>query len=117
MTIPKQYFRDHVILLTNAVNAFLTLLTVVFLVSRLASTHSSYIVQYRQAGEAGSFTAGTVWQLIGFGIFAVLVLVANTILSMRLYQIHRQLAAAVLGMASLLLIFGLVVSNALLVLR
>lgn len=117
MKIPKQYFRDRVVLMINATNAFLTLLTVVFLTSRLSDNHSNYIVQYRQTTEAGSFMAGSVWQLISFGLFALFVFLFNAFLSMRLYQVHRQLAAVVLGMATILLIFGLVVSNALLVLR
>jgi len=117
MNIPKQYFRDRLILLLLSLNAFLTFLTFIFLIFRLGDGHSSYIVQYRQSLGADAFTAGTVWQLISFGLFAIVMLVGNLLLSIRMYLIHRQLSSVVLGMATLLLIFGLVVSNALLILR
>lgn len=117
MKVPKKYLSDRLILAVNGVNAFLALLTVVFLVSRLGSGHTSYIVSYRQTAQAGSFMAGSVWSLVAFGVFALFIFAFNTFLSIRMYQIHRQLSAVVLGMATVLLVFGLVVSNALLVLR
>ncbi len=117
MNIPKQYFQDRFILLVLSSNVFLTLITMLFLLFRIGSGHSTYIVQYRQNLGADAFTAGTVWQLLSFGLFAVFVLGFNLFLSMRMYRIHRQLSIVVLGMATVLLLFGLVVSNALLILR
>ncbi len=88
-----------------------------FLVFRIGGGHSSYIVQYRQSLGSDAYTAGTVWQLLSFGLFALMILIGNSYLSMRMYLIHRQLSVVVLAMATLLLIVGLVVSNALLILR
>jgi hypothetical protein len=117
MTIPKQYFQDRFVLLVLSLNVFLTFLTFLFLIFRIGSGHSTYIVQYRQNLGADAFTAGSLWQLLSFGVFAVVTLVLNSLLSVRMYPIHRQLSVVVLGMATILLIFGLVVSNALLILR
>lgn len=117
MNIPKQYFQDRFILLVLSSNVFLVLITVLFLLFRIGSGHSTYIVQYRQNLGADAFTAGTLWQLLSFGLFAVFILGFNLFLSMRMYRIHRQLSVVVLGMATILLLFGLVVSNALLILR
>lgn len=117
MNIPNQYFRDRLILLLLSFNTFLVFLTFLFLIFRIGGGHSSYIVQYRQSLGADAFTAGTVWQLVSFGLFALIMLGGNLALSMRMYPIHRQLSSIALGMASLLLILGLVVSNALLILR
>lgn len=98
-------------------NVFLTFLTLLFLLFRIGSGHSTYIVQYRQNLGADAFMSGSIWQLLSFGIFALFVLGFNLFLSVRMYQIHRQLSIVVLGMATVLLLFGLVVSNALLILR
>jgi len=117
MTIPKQYFQDRFILLVLSANVFLVFLTLLFLMFRIGSGHSTYIVQYRQNLGADAFTAGSLWQLLSFGLFAVFALGFNLFLSMRMYQIHRQLSVVALGMATVLLLFGLVVSNALLILR
>lgn len=117
MKISKQYFQDRLLLLILTCNVFLTVIILLFLVFRLGSGHSSYIVQYRQSLDADAFKAGTLTQLLSFGVFAVLVLGLNLLLSMRVYRVHRQLSAVVLGMATLLLVFCLVVSNALLILR
>jgi hypothetical protein len=117
MTIPKQYFQDRFILLVLSSNVFLVFLTLLFLIFRIGSGHSTYIVQYRQNLGADAFTAGSLWQLLSFGLFAIFVVGFNLFLSMRMYQIHRQLSVVALGMATVLLLFGLVVSNALLILR
>ncbi len=115
MKIPKEYFHDRLILLVISLNVFILFITMLFLIFRIGGVHSSYIVQYRQGLGADAFTAGTVWQLLSFGLFSVVVLVTNTILSIRMYTIHRQLSLVVLGMATIMLIFSLVVSNALLI--
>jgi hypothetical protein len=117
MKIPKQYFQDRLLLLLLTCNVFLTFVTFLFLLFRISSGHSSYIVQYRQNLGADAFKAGNLSQLVSFGLFAALILVVNLLLSMRVYRIHRQMSAIVLGMGTLLLVLGLVVSNALLVLR
>lgn len=115
MKIPKQYFHDRLVLLILSLNLFILFITALFLIFRIGGVHSSYIVQYRQGLGADAFTAGTVWQLISFGLFSLFVFVANTALSIRMYSIHRQLSLVVLGMATLVLLLSLVVSNALLI--
>lgn len=117
MHIPKRYFQDRFILFVLTLNVFLTLVTLLFLMFRIGGGHTTYIVQYRQNLGADAFQPGSLWQLLSFGLFALLVLGFNLFLSIRTYAIHRQLAVVVLGMATILLLFGLVVSNALLILR
>lgn len=117
MNIPKQYFQDRFILLVLSANVFLVIITLLFLFFRIGTGHSVYFIQYRQNLGADAFTAGSLWQLLSFGLFAVFVAAFNLFLSIRMYLIHRQLSVVVLGMATVLLLFGLVVSNALLILR
>ena len=117
MTIPKQYLHDRFLLLLNSVNAFLALLLVVLVLIRLDVSHSSYIVQYRSNVAIDAFKSGSSSELYGFIAFGLAVLVFHMFVSFRVYLIHRQLAAVVLALGTLLLVLALIVSNALLVLR
>ena len=118
MTIPTKYFHDRLILLLLSVNVFLTFLTTIFILLRLSANHGNgYFVQYRADVGISAFKTGSVTELLSFIIFAFLVLAAHTVLSVRSYHIHRQLAVITLGLGSLLLILAFIVSNALLVLR
>ncbi len=117
MTIPKQYMRDRLVLLMASINVFLTFLLSVLTLLRLDTGHSSYIVQYRSDATINAFKSGSSIDLFGFIVFGLLILVFNTVISMRVYLIHRQLAVTVLGLTTLLLVLAIIVSNALLVLR
>jgi hypothetical protein len=118
MATPKKYFHDHLVLLLLSLNVFAAVAGSIFVLVKLTSTHgNSYIVQYRPSLGADAFKTGSVTDLLAFAAFAVIVLVAHTVLSLRAYQIHRQLALAILGLGILLLVLTVIVSNALLVLR
>jgi hypothetical protein len=117
MTIPKQYMRDRMVLLLVSVNVFLTFLLGVLTLLRLDTGHSSYIVQYRSNATIDAFKSGSSVALLSFIVFGLLVLIINTVISLRVYLIHRQLAVTVLGLGTLLLVLAIIVSNALLVLR
>ena len=117
MIIPKLYLRDRFLLLLNSINAFLALLLVVLILARLDTSHSSYIVQYRSNVMIDAFKSGSIAELYNFVVFGVLVFLFHSFISFRVYLIHRQLAAITLGLGTLLLVLGLIVSNALLVLR
>lgn len=64
-----------------------------------------------------AFKSGSSLDLLSFVFFGILVFIFNTIISLRAYLIHRQLAVVSLGLGTLLLVLALIVSNALLVLR
>lgn len=121
MATPKKYFHDHVVLLLLSVDAFLTLLASAFVLLRLSSGHGNgYIVQCRDCSNPlaiNKFTTGSVAELLSFIAFAFLVLAVHTVLSMRAYHIHRQLAITILGLGILLLVLTIIISNALLMLR
>lgn len=121
MATPKKYFHDHLVLLLLSTNVFLTLLTAIVILLRLSGEHSnSYIVQCRDCSNPAAinkFQSGSVVDLLGFIFFALIVLAANVMLSLRTYRIHRQLALTILGLGLLLIGLTIIVSNALLVLR
>lgn len=60
---------------------------------------------------------GGVSEMISFIIFSFIVLITNISLSIKSYNLQRQLAITILSLGILLQILTLTVSNALLVLR
>jgi hypothetical protein len=118
MASNKKYFHDHLVLLLLSINAFLAIAGSIFILVRLSTSHGTgYIVQYRSSLGINAFQTGTVMELLSFVAFAGLVLATHTMLSLRAYKIHRQLAIAVLSLGVLLLLLTIIISNALLVLR
>lgn len=121
MAIAKKYFHDHLVLLLLSVNVFLAFLASILILVRLSTGHgSSFFVQCRDCSNpaaVGRFTTGSVVELLSFIAFAGIVLGVHTMLSLRAYKIHRQLAIAILSLGIILLSLTIIVSNALLVLR
>lgn len=118
MRIPKNYFHDRLVLLIISINTFLALLGSVLVLFRLDTGGSDvYIVQYRANLGLSAFKRGGAEPLLSFVIFGLLVLIIHTILSIRVYQVRRAAALAILVMATLLLCLSIIVSNALLILR
>lgn len=118
MASPKRYIQDKFVLLLLSLDAFLAIATSIFILFRLGvSTGTGYITQYRSNLDLKAFTSGSVTGLLSFIGFIYLVLFFHVFLSLRVYQIHRQLAVSVLALGFVLLIFAVFVSNALLALR
>ena len=118
MAAAKKYFHDHLVLLLLSVNAFLAVAGSIFIVLRLSTSHGTgYIVQYRASLGIDAFRTGSVADLISFIVFALLVLVIHTDLSLRAYHIHRQLAITILSLGILAAGADIIISNALLALR
>ncbi len=118
MAASKKYFHDHLVLLLLSVNAFLAVAGSIFILLRLSTSHGTgYIVQYRASLGINAFKTGTLTDLLSFIAFALLILAIHTLLSMRAYKIHRQLAITILSLGILLLFLTVIISNALLVLR
>jgi hypothetical protein len=121
MAVSKKYFNDHYSLLLLTINFFLCMVVISFVLARLVGLHStSYIVQCRDCSDptaTNKYLVGGVSGLISFIVFSIVVLVMNTTLSIRTYNINRQLSIVLLSLGILLQILTLAVSNALLVLR
>lgn len=118
MASSKKYFHDHFVLLLLSVNAFLAVAGSVFILLRLSTSHGTgYIVQYRASLGISAFKTGQIIDILSFIVFAILALAIHTVLSLRAYNIHRQLAITILALGILLLVLAIIVSNALLVLR
>jgi hypothetical protein len=119
MPLPHKYLHDKLILLLLSANIFLAFLcaALIFLRLNLGQGTEGYIVEYRSNLGISAFRVGGVMGLISFAGFALLMAVVNVALSVRTYRIRRELALAVLAAGALLLIFAVIVSNALIVLH
>jgi hypothetical protein len=106
------------VLFLLGINIFLAIADSIFILVRLGTSHGNgYIVQYRPSLGISSYQEGSVVELLSFVVFAAIVLVVHTTLSLRAYAIHRQLAIAILCLGVLLLALTAIIGNALLVLR
>ncbi len=118
MHIPKNYFHDRLILALISVNAFLAIVTGLLVIFRLRNSNSEGLVgQYHANLGLSAFEPGSTAGYLSFVIFALLVLVLHTLLSMRMYHRRREYAVAILWMGLCLLVLALIVSNALSVLQ
>lgn len=117
MLSTNKFFHDRLVLLLLSVNTFLALLTTLSVLFRLQGAGTGYIVQYRAQLGIGAFKTGSVSQILAFVVFAVFVVVAHTMLSQRAYHLRRELSVLILGLGTLLLVIGVIVSNALLALH
>jgi hypothetical protein len=117
MLSTNKFFHDRLVLLLLSVNTFLALLITLSVLFRLQGAGTGYIVQYRAQLGIGAFKTGSVSQILAFVVFAVFVVVAHTMLSQRAYHLRRELSVLILGLGTLLLVIGVIVSNALLALH
>lgn len=117
--IPKTYLHDKLVLLLVSANIFLAFLCIVLIFLRLniGQGAEGYIVEYRSNLGISAFRAGGVSGLLGFAGFSILLVAIGMVLSVRTYPIRRELALSVLAAGVLLLIFAIIVSNALMILH
>lgn len=119
MAIQKHFLQDRTALLLVSGEAFLTLAAVVLILLKLGSGQGTgnYIISYRASVGIDRYTTGTVMDIISFVVAALLIFVVGTTLGYRTYPIRRELSLTILALTLPLLLFLIVVSNALLVLR
>jgi hypothetical protein len=119
MTIPKNYFRDKLVLLLLSISSFVTILTVISVLLNVDSKHTTgYVLQYRPSLGLNAFSFGSFTELALNSVgFALLTAGLHTVLSIRVYVMRRHLALAILSLGILLSVLNLIVSNALLVQR
>jgi hypothetical protein len=119
MASQKHFLQDRTALLLVSGMAFLTLTAVVLILLKLGSGQgtSNYIVSYRASLGIDRYATGTSKDMLAFVVAAILVFTIGIILSFRTYQVRRELSLVILVLTVPLLLFLIVVSNALLVLR
>lgn len=117
MSLSRTYFQDKAVLLLLSVNFFLTFLAIILILLRLtSSSNAAYITQYRADIVINPFAPGTLVDILAFIVFAVIVFLFHVTLSIKTYNLRRQLSITLLSMGVLLLITTIIISNALLAL-
>lgn len=119
MAAQKHFLQDRTALLLVSGIAFLTLVAIVLVMLKLNSGQgtSNYIIAYRATAGIDHYTTGTIRDILGFIVAALLIFGIGTVLGYRTYPVRRELALVILALTVPLLLFLIVVSNALLVLR
>ncbi len=117
MAAQKHFLQDRTALLLVSGTAFLTLAAVVLVVLKMGNGNANYIVSYRSTLGIDRYATGTVRDVLSFVVAAVLIFAVGLVLAYRAYPVKRQLSLVVLALTVPLLLFLIVVSNALLVLR
>lgn len=117
--MPKKYLQDKLVLLLASANVFLAFLCAALILLRLnfGQGAEGYIVEYRSNLGISAFKVGGIFGLLSFAIFALILVVANVVLSIRAYRIKRELSLSILAAGLLLLLLATIVSNALMVLH
>lgn len=112
MNIPKNYFHDKSVLGLLGLNAALFVLSVANVLLNVdTELNSVSIVSYRSSRAIQA--SGPTSSLYEFALFAVVVTVVSTLLSVKLYSHRKHLAVGVLGLNVVSLLLCLVVFNAL----
>jgi hypothetical protein len=115
MLVPKQYLHDRTVLTLLSVSLAVVVLTILDIALRLTQTTGDFISQCRNCQEfIPTFTRGSLLDILGFVVFALLVFGAALVMSARTYRIHRQLSIIVILLNIILLLFNLRVMDALL---
>ncbi|MFT4532558.1 MAG: hypothetical protein ACI9T8_000582 [Candidatus Saccharimonadales bacterium] len=112
MHIPKSYFHDRSVLALLGLNGALFVLTVSNVLLNVDNDLNSVsIVSYRSSRAFQG--TGATSELYQFAIFALIVTVMSTFLSVKLYNHRRHLAVSIIGLNVVSLLLCLVVFNAL----
>lgn len=116
----QKYLYDKLLLVLVSVVVFLTVAITVVTLLRVGGGQgiSEYYIEYRQGphhSPSGDFSpTGSIWSMLQFVLFSVIVAVASIILSVKTFKLKREVSIIVLVFAILLITLALIVSNVLL---
>jgi len=118
MASQKHFLQDRTALLLVSTLAFLTVLATVLILLKLGGGHSTsnIIVSYRSSLGIDRYSSGTTKDIVAFIVAAVLIFSMSLAMSYKVYGVKRELSLVVLALTIPLLLFLIVVSNALLLL-
>ncbi len=118
MPVPQKYIHDRLVLLFLSITSFLAVVGSLLIILRLDSGNKGiYWAQYRSNLGISAYIPGRITDILSFVVFLFLIFGMNTLLSMKVYQHHRNYAITVLSLGTLLMILTIIVSNLLLDLR
>lgn len=96
---------------------FFAILTIVLITLNIGGERNEgFIIQYRPSLGLQAFEKGGALNILSFAVFAGFISVFHTYLSIRTYNIRRNLSVTILALGLLLVILSLIISNSLLLL-
>ncbi len=116
----KKYVYDKLVLTLLSAMVFFTVAAIVSILLRLGGGQgiSEYYIEYRQGphhSPGGDFSpTGSVWAMLHFVWFALIVAITTAVLSFKAHKIKREISVVVLAFGILLAFLTLLVSNVLL---
>ncbi len=114
MATPKRLLHDKWVILLMLITALLMLFCVLFVLLRVETTQQVAILRYKtNLGPAG-FDRGPASKLYAHMYLALISGVGSIVLARRVYKLRRSLSILLLMLANIVLLFNLVVANALL---
>lgn len=116
MHIHNHYIRDKTILSLLAVNVTLFVIICLSVLLRVnTSVGETFVVQYRANLGALQLKSGPASEIRIFMLFALVVLVASIVLSIKIYPHRRHVATVLLGMTPFILLLCMAISDRLIV--
>ena len=117
MSKAKPYFHDRIFLLLLTVNTCLVIACLIISLLPLMGSGGGVISEYRSNLGLDGYRAGDMTDIVSFGIFGVIVYAFQLFFGIKLYSERKYASLALLSLSTLLLLFALIVCNALLELR
>lgn len=114
MTNTRRFFHDRFILFILTINGFLTAVTLLTVLLRLDGTDDRYIQAYRSNLGLDSTTVGGVSEIIAFVLFALGIFAIQIFMALEFHRFRKHAAWVVLILTTVLLLFNVIVANALL---
>ena len=114
MATPKRLLHDKFVILLMLVCILLMLFSVFLVLLRVDTGQPIAIVRYKTSLGVAGFERGASTQLYSFVYMALISGVGGVVLARRIYRLRRTLAVTLLSLTVVVLIFNIIVSNALL---
>lgn len=117
MILPKKYLNDKAVFFLLLANGLLMLLCLLFVLLKVDTNQGAALLSYRATLGLDGYVTGRPSESYSFALFAIIVTVVSTLLSIRLFTPRRFLAVAALSLNIVLLVFTLMVGSALIPVR
>jgi hypothetical protein len=117
MSKAKPYFHDRIFLSLLTANTFLVIACLIISLLPLMGSEGGVISEYRSNLGLDGYRAGDISDILSFGIFATIIYTFQLFFGIKLYGERKNASLALLSLSAVLLLFALIVCNALLELR
>jgi|JI10StandDraft_1071094.scaffolds.fasta_scaffold1107873_1 hypothetical protein len=115
MLLPEKFFHDRSILFLTLLLGISAVATTLLIVIRLGGVGgTNYVIEYRAISLNGAFHYGSIFDVMVFILFLAINTLVGLFVAMKAFVIKRPIALATIGVAALVNVIVMVVTNALL---